>query len=315
MDDGRMKIGRIQRVPVRELWEREDTGFTVWLEQNVDVLGEALGLQLSVLEREQAVGPFRADLVAEDSEGRLVIIENQLEPTNHDHLGKVVTYFANLDAKTAIWVSTDPRHEHVKAVNWLNESTPADQWFYAVLLEAVFIEEGIAAPLFTVIAGPSSEGKAIGNEKKEHADRHLRRLTFWEELLKRAKAKGFLHHENRQPTTRAYFGVSTGTPGTSWLYHTWVNGKSGVTLYILARDRSETKRIFDLLYAARSEIESAFGEPLQWERLDEKTSSRIHHKFNGSFQSPEDNWPEIQDELIDCMDRFIASVGPHLSNI
>ena len=99
-----MKIGRIQRVPVRELWEREDTGFTVWLEQNVDVLGEALGLQLSVLEREQAVGPFRADLVAEDSEGRLVIIENQLEPTNHDHLGKVVTYFANLDAKTAIWV-------------------------------------------------------------------------------------------------------------------------------------------------------------------------------------------------------------------
>ena len=90
------KIGRVQRVPVRELWEREDTGFTVWLEQNVDVLGEALGLQLSVLEREQAVGPFRADLVAEDDEGRLVIIENQLEPTNHDHLGKVVTYFANL---------------------------------------------------------------------------------------------------------------------------------------------------------------------------------------------------------------------------
>ena len=92
-----MKIGRVQRVPVRELWEREDTGFTVWLEQNVDVLGEALGLELSVLAREQAVGPFRADLVAEDDEGRLVIIENQLEPTNHDHLGKVVTYFANLE--------------------------------------------------------------------------------------------------------------------------------------------------------------------------------------------------------------------------
>ena len=310
-----MKIGRVQRVPVRELWEREDTGFTVWLEQNVEVLGEVLGLQLSVIEREQAVGPFRVDLVAEDGEGRLVIIENQLEPTNHDHLGKVVTYFANLDAKTAIWVSTDPRHEHVKAVNWLNESTPADQCFYAVLLEAVFIEEGMAAPLFTVIAGPSSEGQAIGNEKKEHADRHLRRLTFWEELLERAKARDVLHHENRQPNTRSYFWAPTGTPGTGWTYHTWVNGKSAVNLYINTGDRHEPKRIFDLLYAARSEIESAFGEPLDWERYDEKTASRIQHKFNGSFQSPEDDWPEIQDELIDCMDRFIASISPHLSNI
>jgi len=304
-----MKIGRVQRVPVRELWEREDTGFTVWLEQNVDVLGEVLGLELSVLEREQAVGPFRADLVAEDDEGRRVIIENQLEPTNHDHLGKVVTYFANLEAKIAIWVSTDPRHEHVKAVSWLNESTPADQWFYAVLLEAVFIEEGIAAPLFTVIAGPSSEGKAVGNEKKEHANRHLRRLIFWEELLKRAKAKGVLHHENRQPTTRAYFGTPTGTPRTSWNYHTWVNGKSGITLYMKTE-----KKVFDLLYAARSEIESAFGEPLQWERLDEKNASRIQYEFNGSFQSSEDDWPEILDELIDCMDRFIVSIGPHLRN-
>ena len=310
-----MKIGRVQRVPVRELWEREDTGFTVWLEQNVEVLGEVLGLQLSVIEREQAVGPFRVDLVAEDGEGRLVIIENQLEPTNHDHLGKVVTYFANLDAKTAIWVSTDPRHEHVKAVNWLNESTPADQWFYAVLLEAVFIEEGIAAPLFTVIAGPSSEGKAIGNEKKEHADRHLRMLTFWEELLKRAKAKKVLYHENRQPSTKCYLYAGTGRPGTGWAYQTWMKGQSAVELYIDTRDRPENKRIFDLLYAARSEIESAFGKPLDWQRLDEKRASRIQHEFNGSFKSPEDDWPEIQDELIDCMDRFITSIGPHLGNV
>ena len=80
-----MKIGRIKRVPARELWKHEEHGFTVWLEQNVDVLGEAIGLSLSVIERERKVGPFRADLVAEDGDGQLVIIENQLEPTNHDH--------------------------------------------------------------------------------------------------------------------------------------------------------------------------------------------------------------------------------------
>ena len=140
-------------------------------------------------------------------------------------------------------------------------------------------------------------------------------LSAWEGLLEGAKAKDVLHHENRQPNTRSYFWAPTGTPGTGWTYHTWVNGKSAVNLYINTGDRHEPKRIFDLLYADRSEIESAFGEPLQWERLDEKNASRIQHKFNGSFQSPEDDWPEIQDELINCMDRLVASIGPHLSKV
>lgn len=311
-----MKIGRIQRVPVRELWKHEERGFTVWLEKNVDVLGEAIGLSLSVVERERKVGPFRADLVAEDGDGQLVIIENQLEATNHEHLGKVVTYFANLDAKTAIWVSTKPRPEHLRAVSWLNESTPADQWFYAVLLEAVFIEEGTAAPLFTVIAGPSAEAKEIGNEKKELADRHVRRRHFWEWLLDRAEVKGVVHHANRKPGKENWLGAGAGKAGLSWNYLIWIKDKSGVELYIDTGDGPENKRIFDSLCADRSEIESAFGDPLDWERLDEKRASRIRHlQFHRGLHSPEDDWPEIQEEMIDRMDRLVASVGPHLGSL
>jgi len=232
------------------------------------VLGEAIGLSLSVIERERKVGPFRADLVAEDGDGQLVIIENQLEATNHDHLGKVVTYFANLDAKIAIWISTKHRPEHLRAVSWLNESTPADQWFYAVLLEAVFIEDGIAAPLFTVIAGPSVEAKEIGKEKKELVERHVRRRRFWGGLLDRAKTKGLLHHANRQPGKESWIGAGAGKSGLAWTYGIWMKGKSGVELYIDTGDGPENKRIFDLLHGARSEIESAFGDPLDWERLE-----------------------------------------------
>jgi len=109
-------IGRLQRVPLRELWRNEGYDFTRWLEGNVDVLADAVGMELNIIEREKDVGDFSLDMLASDSTGRTVIIENQVERTNHDHLGKVVTYLTNLEAKTAIWVSSDPRAEHAKAV-------------------------------------------------------------------------------------------------------------------------------------------------------------------------------------------------------
>lgn len=128
-----MSIGKLENVPLRELWKREEHDFSVWLEDNIDVLSEALDISLSVVQREESVGQFKVDLVAENSDGDFVIIENQLEPTDHDHLGKVLTYLTNLEAKTAIWIARDPRPEHIRAVAWLNESTPDDISFSILL--------------------------------------------------------------------------------------------------------------------------------------------------------------------------------------
>lgn len=311
-----MKIGRIVRVPVRELWHHEEHGFTVWLEENIEVLNEALDLTLTVTDRESRVGPFRADLVAEDEDGQIVIIENQLEPTNHDHLGKVVTYFANLDAKAAIWISTRPRPEHVQAVQWLNESTPADQWFYAVLLEAVSIEQGSAAPLLTVIAGPSEEAKAIGEEKKQIAERHVRRRRFWTSLLERAKEEGVSYHANRRPGKESWIGAGAGKSGLSWNYLIWMRNRSGVELYIDTGEAEENEAIFDSLHGSRQEIESAFGGPLDWERLDGKRACRIRRvQKNPGLQSPEDDWPGIQQEMVNDMGRLVKSISPHLVDL
>jgi hypothetical protein len=118
-------IGRLEPISWRELWPHEEHGFSKWLESHLDVLSDALGFRLSDPRRETAAGTFECDLVCEGENGDLVIIENQLERTDHDHLGKVLTYLANLDAKAAIWIATSARPEHLRAVQWLNETTPA----------------------------------------------------------------------------------------------------------------------------------------------------------------------------------------------
>ncbi len=131
-----MTISRLTKVPLRELWKHEAHNFTGWLAENLDFLSDTLGFKLTLDQKEIAAGTFSADIRAEDSQGNYVIIENQLEKTDHDHLGKLITYMSNLEAKTAIWMTSEPRPEHETAVHWLNETLPADTAFYLIKVEA-----------------------------------------------------------------------------------------------------------------------------------------------------------------------------------
>ena len=144
-------IGKIQRLPLREVWKHEARDFTKWLQDNIDILNEVLDLSLSSAESERTAGDFSVDLVAEDESGNPVIIENQLEKSNHDHLGKLITYLVAIGAKTAIWIVANPRPEHVSAITWLNETSAAD--FYLLKVEAIQIGESQPAPLLTLIVG------------------------------------------------------------------------------------------------------------------------------------------------------------------
>ena len=127
-------IEKLQRVPLREVWKHEAYDFTQWLQENLDILNDALDLELTSAEREQAAGSFSIDLVAENNDGQIVIIENQLEKSNHDHLGKLITYLTAREASGAIWIVSEPRQEHINAIAWLNESTNAFFYLLKVLL-------------------------------------------------------------------------------------------------------------------------------------------------------------------------------------
>ncbi|MEE9341333.1 MAG: DUF4268 domain-containing protein, partial [Thermoplasmata archaeon] len=153
-----------------------------WLERNIDTLSERLGLSLEFVEREKSAGPFSVDILAEE-EGRQAIIECQFGKSDHDHLGKVLTYLTNLDATIAIWICEDPRPEHMDAVNWLNEFSPKDVSFYLVKLEGIRIGDSNHAPLFSVVCSPSEYTKKLGEKKRGIAEAQTeaqeKRLTFW----------------------------------------------------------------------------------------------------------------------------------------
>jgi hypothetical protein len=307
-------IGKLERVSLREVWVHEAYDFTQWLQQNIDVLNTALDLNLVNVDREQIAGSFSIDLVAEDEGGGTVIIENQLEKSNHDHLGKLVTYLTGMAAKAAIWIVSDPRPEHIAAVAWLNETGSAA--FYMVKVEAVRIGDSPAAPLFTLIVGPSEETKDVGQTKKELAERYGIRKRWWTMLIERSAQVNKLH-AHITPGEYSWIGTSSGIRGLNFNYVV-TQDECAAELYI---DRGknaaeENKAIFDQLFAHKDEINAAFGEPLSWERLEGKRACRIRHtQPGGGYRSPEDQWPMLQDAIIKDMDRLEKALRPHLRQL
>ena len=223
-----MDIGKLSRVPLREVWRHEALDFTTWMQDNIDVLNEVIDLNLENVEREQSAGTFSVDLVAEDDSGNPVIIENQLEKSDHDHLGKLITYLTAIGASSAIWIVANPRPEHVNAISWLNEASSAS--FYLLKVEAIKIGESSPAPLLTLIVGPSAEGREVGEKKRELKERHIIRRRFWTELLEKAKSKTNLH-ANISPGKDSWIGAGSGKQGLGFNYVIKYCGDTGNKQY------------------------------------------------------------------------------------
>ena len=310
-----MKIGKLEKVPLREIWKKEAKDFTRWLEKNIDYLNESLDLSFSSVEAEKSAGKFSVDLLAEDNEGKPVVIECQLEKTDHDHLGKVLTYLTWHEAKTVVWICSDPRPEHIKAMNWLNEVSPADMSFYLVKVEGVRIGESPPAPSFSVICAPSEETKDLGKTKVKIAERHIRRQEFWKQLLEKSKRRTGLH-ANISPGKYGFIGTGAGKSGLAYNYG--ITYKYGmVELYIDRGKGSEetNKQIFDALHAKKEEIEVSFGEPLIWERLDDRRGCRICRKFSKVGLKDKDKWDDLQAKMIDAMIRLESSLRSHITEL
>lgn len=266
-------IGRLERVALRTVWQHEAYDFTQWLQHDIDVVNEALDLEIVNVDREQAAGKFSIDLVAEDAHGRTLIIENQLEKSDHDHLGKLITYLTAMQAKAAIWIVQEPRPEHVAAVTWLNQALDAD--FYMVKVEAVRIGDSPPAPLLTLIVGPSLEAKEVGQARKDAAERYAVRNRWWTELIERSTARTKLH-AHITPGDYSCISVSSDFRGLNFNYAITKDARTA-ELYI-DRGRGcgdENKALFDQLHAHREEIETSFGAPLLWEALDGKRACRV----------------------------------------
>lgn len=308
-----VQVHPLTPVPLREIWSHEARDFTRWLEKNLDYLGEAIGLTLEPIERESAIGDLAVDLLAEDDAGNRVIIECQLQRSDHEHLGKLLTYMGSFtDVKVAIWICAQPRPEHEKAVHWLNETFPVDTNIYLVQVEAYRIADSSPAVKFTVIAGPSEQSRQVGRHRKELAERHVLMREFWKQLIERLQGKTKLH-ANLKPSLT--YWLSTRKRGIEYNYVV-LKDKARVELYIDTGDGEKNKRIYDEIYKHKDAIEQRFGEPLEWQRLDMKCSCRVAASIKGKGKiNDQDTWDTLQDAMIDAMIRLENAFAPYINQL
>lgn len=230
-------------------------------------------------------------------------------------MGKIITYLTNLEAKTAIWISSNPREEHIKAIDWLNEYTPEDISFYLLKVETVRIGDSEPAPLFSIIAEPTEMAKEIGKEKKEYAERHHLRKEFWTQLLGKAKGRTNLH-SNLSPPIYHWIGTGAGKAGISYNYII-TNDYVACELYLDRGKESPNlnKERFDQLFGHKNEIEEIFDGKLSWERLDKKRASRVIIRFKGYGLRDKEKWPEAQDKMIDTMIKLEKAFKPYIEKL
>lgn len=294
-----VKIGKLTEVDVRDLWKHEQYDFSNWLakEENIKLLDDEIGLTLMDINKEVYIGSYRCDLIAKDeTTGQIVIIENQLEATNHDHLGKIITYAAGLDAKTIIWIVKEAREEHKAAIEWLNNNSSEEIGFFLIELHAYKINDSLPAPMFKVVEKPNNFTKT---SKQNYSDKELNRsqnerLMFWEEFNTVIVAKG-KPFSVRKPTTDHWYDVAIGT-SEAHLAINLVNKENKIVLELYILDN---KKLFDHLYEDKEKIENTLQMNFSWERLDGKKALRIKHDVLGLDFSDHSNYPQLMDECIE----------------
>ncbi len=306
------EISTLAKLPVRDIWKHEAHDFTTWLakEENLATLTQELDIDLYNTQTEAAVGRFNVDILAEDEQGNSVIIENQLEASDHDHLGKLITYAAGLDAKTAIWIVDEPREEHTSAISWLNDNTSEEANFFLIQLEVWKIDNSRPAPRFNVISKPNGWTKAARQSKgasKELSENKLQQLEFFTGLREFGEGNTKYIKSWRKPRPRHWYTFAIGTAGIHM--SAIVNStKDLVATELYIREDDE---LFEQLLSKKSSIETDLGFEMDWRALPDKKASRIIIEKSGDFQNPDEH-PELFEWLVHKLEAIARVFPQHL---
>ncbi len=296
-------LGKIKNVPLRNIWKNEALDFTPWLVENLNDLGQAVGLELEFEDKEVAVGPYSADILAKDTgTGQFVVIENQLEKTNHDHLGKCITYSSILDASAVIWVASEFTEEHKKALDWLNDHTLDDISFYGVKVELIQIDNSSPAIQFNIKSSPNEMVRQATKRKDQGELTETRKLQFefwtvYKEKLKQTGKIGSL----QTPRPQYWFDVALGKSGInlSNTFNTWDN-KIGVRVYI---GNKEVENWLPYFEGHKERIENEIGSKLEWNPNPENRDKVIVLTKSYELKNRE-NWEEPIKWLVDQTIKF-----------
>lgn len=290
-------LGTLKKITdLRSIWPHEALNFTPWVAENVDLLADAVGLDITVDETESSVGDFNVDIYAsETGTDRKIIIENQLEDTDHDHLGKLITYASGKGADVVIWVVKHAREEHKAAVEWLNNHTDDKIGFFLCEIKLFQIGDSQIAPAFTVVERPNDWTKEIRKTASANSTQQ-QRLEYWQAFNDYAFTDANFSRifSKRKPTTDHWMDFSIGSSACHIAVSQIQKRKAvDVELYI-----NDDKELFKSLFAHKDEIEKNMEMELEWKELPERKASRILIEKTVDLDDRA-TWPEQFDYIMD----------------
>jgi len=303
-----MKFGTLKRLDLREYWKHEALDFTKWLSEpdNIAILSDEIGIGIEVTQTEASVGRFNVDILAqEENTGRKIIIENQLEITDHTHLGQLITYAAGLEAEYVIWIVREAREEHRQAVDWLNEHTDEDISFFLVAFELWQIGNSDPAPKFSVLSRPNEWKKSVKTSAQDGdlTDTKTKQLEFWQRLKEFASDK-YPELRLRTPRPQHWYDVSI--------------GRSDCHIALIADSREnqvrcelyipDSKDLFKTFLASAQQIEKELGTSLDWQELPGKKAARIRAFHDFTFADPS-TWTDAFQWLSETAIKFKKVFG------
>ena len=313
MDD----LKTLTPVDLSEVWETEPQHFTPWLarEENLTLLGKALGIDLELEAQEVSVGGFRADILCKNTlDGSWVLIENQLEATDHRHFGQLLTYAAGLDASTVIWIAKTFRSEHCAMLDWQNRITDERYRFFGIEMKIWQIEDSPRAIQFEVVSSPNDWVSGVSQDTQRAANQELSETEqvmrkFWTGLREYMNDNGS-NVNCPAPTKRSYLRFSIGR--TDFFMHAWlISSSKEIRIWLYMRG-NDAKAHFHLLEEQQEEIHNEFGEVLEWYEMPENESSRICLNKADTDPLDESDWPQQYEWFTAQLERFNHVFRPRI---
>ena len=311
-----MELGRLEGVDIRTVWVHEARDFTPWLLEHADHLAETLGIDLELEQSEHPVGGFSLDLVGRDlTNDAVLIVENQLEGTDHNHLGQILTYAAGTDASSIVWIATSFREEHRQAIDWLNEQTREDVRFFGIELQVVRIGSSVPAPLFNLVAEPNDWQKQVRTATRggRVGTKSALYQEFWTRYLERLRTEHPDWSNARTPSSQNWMDFPSPLKGTR-LNPSFAQGaRLRHEIYIDTGDKVRNEGLFEHLLSQKERFEAEYGRPLEWEALPNARASRIAEYRDDADVVFEDRHEEFISWFFDAgvrLRRALAAIDP-----
>ncbi|RXT46476.1 hypothetical protein B6S44_27140 [Bosea sp. Tri-44] len=298
-------LGKLEKFPLRSIWLGEATDFTPWLAENLDKLGERIGMELELESTEVTAGDFSADIVAREvSTNRKVIIENQFGQTDHRHLGQIITYAASLNAEVIVWISERSRPEHKLAIDFLNSNFKGNVIFFAVEASIVRIENSKPAFLLDVVSEPVEAPIPSGVVNETISETREKYRQYFQQLIDDLRViHKFTNARAGQPQNWYSFSSENSKIfkyGTSFSQ----GGQVRVEIYIDCDDKERNEALFECLQGKGAELEASFGSPLSWEKLESRRACRIAIYRDGDIDAETELLNEIKSWSISNLIKF-----------